>query len=122
MVQMRKELREQVVALFHTIDKRGLGRVTITDVEKAFDTEAMQAFIQALQLGAVDAWTLFTTLDKDGDFELSVDEFTERCMQLHGPAKSVDLFAVKMQNTKLQNQMNRVEDIVAAQWEMRLAQ
>ena len=122
MVQMRKELREQVVALFHSIDKRGLGRVTITDVEKAFDTEAMQAFIQALQLGAVDAWTLFTTLDKDGDFELSVDEFTERCMQLHGPAKSVDLFAVKMQNTKLQNQMNRVEDIVAAQWDMRSAQ
>jgi len=31
-----------VVALFHSIDKRGLGRVTITDVEKAFDTEAMQ--------------------------------------------------------------------------------
>ena len=51
----------------------------------------------------MDAWTLFTTLDKDGDFELSVDEFTERCMQLHGPAKSVDLFAVKMQNAPWTN-------------------
>ena len=51
-----------------------------------------------MQLGAVDAWTFFTTVDKDGDFEVSVDEFTERCMQLHGPAKSVDLFAVRMQN------------------------
>ena len=58
----------------------------------------MEAFIHALQLGAVDAWTFFTTVDKDGDFEVSVDEFTERCMQLHGPAKSVDLFAVRMQN------------------------
>ena len=66
-------------------------------------TKYPKAFIQALQLGAVDAWTLFTTLDKDGDFELSVDEFTERCMQLHGPAKSVDLFAVKMQNAPWTN-------------------
>ena len=57
-----------------------------------------EAFIHALQLGAVDAWTFFTTVDVDGDFEVSVDEFTERCLQLHGPAKSVDLFAVKMQN------------------------
>lgn len=118
-VQMRKELRDHVVSLFHSIDERGLGRVTITDFEKAFDTEAMQAFIHALQLGAVDAWTFFTTVDKDGDFEVSVDEFTERCMQLHGPAKSVDLFAVRMQNTKLQKQLNRMEDIMAAQWEMR---
>eukprot|EP00435_Cladocopium_sp_Y103_P062062 s1541_g23.t1 len=113
-VQMRKELRDHVVSLFHSIDERGLGRVTITDFEKAFDTEAMQAFIHALQLGAVDAWTFFTTVDKDGDFEVSVDEFTERCMQLHGPAKSVDLFAVRMQNTKLQTQLNRMEDIMAA--------
>ena len=42
-VQMRKELRDHVVSLFHSIDERGLGRVTITDFEKAFDTEAMQA-------------------------------------------------------------------------------
>ena len=32
-----------MVQLFHSIDHRGLGRVTITDFEKAFDTEAMQA-------------------------------------------------------------------------------
>jgi hypothetical protein len=32
----------------------------------------LKAFIHALQLGAVDAWTFFTTVDKDGDFEVSV--------------------------------------------------
>eukprot|EP00438_Fugacium_kawagutii_P028214 Skav200383 [mRNA] locus=scaffold2518:413221:416712:- [translate_table: standard] len=42
-VQMRKELRAHVVNLFHDIDARGLGRVTITDFEKAFDTDTMQA-------------------------------------------------------------------------------
>ena len=33
--------------------------------------------------------------DKDGDHTISVDEFTERCMQLHGPAKSADLYALR---------------------------
>ena len=36
-----------------------------------------------------------TTKDKDGDHTISVDEFTERCMQLHGPAKSADLYAIR---------------------------
>ena len=31
------------------------------------------------------------SLDVDGDYIVSLDEFTERCMQLHGPARSVDL-------------------------------
>eukprot|EP00913_Durusdinium_trenchii_P007265 g6829.t1 len=68
------ELREHVVKLFHSIDERGLGRVTISDFEKAYNTEAMQAFLHALQLGAVDAWTLFTSLDKDGDFEVKLQK------------------------------------------------
>ena len=28
---------------------------------------------------------------------MSVEEFTERCLQLHGPARSADLFALRQQ-------------------------
>ena len=31
------------------------------------------------------------SLDVDGDFVISKNEFVERCMQLHGAARSVDL-------------------------------
>ena len=55
----------------------------------------MKAFFESLQIGAVDAWTLFVSLDKDGDHTISVDEFTERSMQLYGPAKSADLYALR---------------------------
>ena len=55
----------------------------------------MKAFFESLQIGAVDAWTLFTSLDKDGDHTISVEEFTERSMQLYGPAKSADLYALR---------------------------
>lgn len=30
----------------------------------------------------MDAWTLFVSLDMDGDSQVSVEEFTERCMPL----------------------------------------
>ena len=33
----------------------------------------------------------------DGDSCVSVEEFTERCLQLHGPARSADLFALRQQ-------------------------
>lgn len=32
----------------------------------------------------------------DGDHTVTEEEFTERCMQLHGPARSADLFALKL--------------------------
>ena len=35
--------------------------------------------------------------DMDGDSYVSIEEFTERCMQLHGPARSADLFALRHQ-------------------------
>ena len=34
--------------------------------------------------------------DKDGDHTITEEEFAERCLQLHGPARSADLFALKL--------------------------
>ncbi|CAE7177711.1 Cacna1e [Symbiodinium necroappetens] len=79
-VQMRKELKDQVVQLFGTIDERGLGQLTISEFERHFDNDAVKAFFEVLKIGAVDAWTLFTSLDKDGDHTVNVDEFVERCL------------------------------------------
>ena len=44
------------------------------------------------------AWPLqaHTAKDKDGDHTITADEFTERCVQLHGPARSVDLYSMKL--------------------------
>ena len=81
--------------------------------------EAVRAFFESLEMGAADAWTLFASLDADGDNVISISahgfcsepkdrwlncgrpglkDFTERCIQLHGPARSVDLYALAQQN------------------------
>ena len=41
-VQMRKELKDQVVQLFGTIDERGLGQLTISEFERHFDNDAVK--------------------------------------------------------------------------------
>ncbi|CAE7775543.1 Scn11a [Symbiodinium sp. CCMP2456] len=111
LVQTRKEMAEQVEKLFRTIDERGSGQVTISEFERNFDKDAVKAFFEVLKIGAVDAWTLFSSLDKDGDHTVNVEEFTERCLQLHGPARAADLFAMKQQTAKLARQLRDIQDL-----------
>lgn len=63
LVQSRQELREQVANLFHKIDYRGSGQITITDFESHFSEPDVIAFFESLEIGAMDAWTLFLSLD-----------------------------------------------------------
>ena len=98
LLQSRKEFKELVSNLFQRIDDLGLGMITISEFERHFNDEAVRAFFESLEMGAVDAWTLFASLDADGDNVISLRDFTERCIQLHGPARSVDLYALTQQN------------------------
>ncbi|CAE7775554.1 CAC [Symbiodinium sp. CCMP2456] len=110
LVQSRIELKGQVANLFQRIDERGLGQVTIEDFEKHFDDDAVIAFFESLEVGAMDAWTLFMSLDVDGDHTISVEEFTERCLKLHGPARSADLYALRHLSDKHSKQLDHIED------------
>ncbi|CAE7506213.1 CAC [Symbiodinium natans] len=110
LVQSRRELKDQVATLFHRIDQRGLGQVTIEDFERHFDDDAVIAFFESLEIGAMDAWTLFSSLDMDGDHTISVEEFTERCVKLHGPARSADLYALRHITDKHSEQLYQIED------------
>lgn len=49
--------------LFHKIDYRGSGQITITDFESHFSEPDVIAFFESLEIGAMDAWTLFMSLD-----------------------------------------------------------
>ena len=49
--------------LFHKIDYRGSGQITITDFERHFSEPDVIAFFESLEIGAMDAWTLFMSLD-----------------------------------------------------------
>ncbi|CAE7888032.1 Cacna1h [Symbiodinium necroappetens] len=106
--------KQLVAKLWKKIDSTGLGQITITEFEQIFQDEDLVAFFAAIEVSAVDAWTLFDSLDADGDHLISYEEFAQRCLQLHGTARSVDLFALKQQTEKLED---RLESIYQAQSE-----
>lgn len=111
LLQNKREFKELVSNLFFRIDDLGLGMITISEFEKHFNDEAVRAFFESLEMGAADAWTLFASLDADGDNVISLNDFTERCIQLHGPARSVDLYALTQQNAKLRDQLKHIEEL-----------
>ncbi|CAK9108820.1 unnamed protein product [Durusdinium trenchii] len=85
-----------------------VSKITIIEFERMFDDEEMKAFFQSIEINAVDAWTLFDSLDIDGDHTISLEEFSSRCMQLHGPARSVDLYALKKDLRTLEENQQQI--------------
>ncbi|CAK8995133.1 unnamed protein product [Durusdinium trenchii] len=108
MMQNRHRFRNMATNLFQKMDDSGYGSITIDEFEKLFEDEDMQAFLDSIEISATDAWTLFASLDIDGDKVISVEEFTEGCLKLHGPARSVDLYALRQQNVKMREQMHQM--------------
>ncbi|CAJ1367348.1 unnamed protein product [Effrenium voratum] len=106
MMQNRSVLRGQAAALFRKMDRTGSGGLTITEFEEVFDDEDMKALLESIDITATDAWTLFNSLNIDGDNLLTLDEFTEGCLLLRGAARSVDMYALKQQIRKLREDVS----------------
>eukprot|EP00930_Biecheleria_cincta_P015297 TRINITY_DN12805_c0_g1_i2.p1 TRINITY_DN12805_c0_g1~~TRINITY_DN12805_c0_g1_i2.p1 ORF type:complete len:604 (-),score=90.82 TRINITY_DN12805_c0_g1_i2:30-1790(-) len=111
-LQDKQKFRESIAQLFKSIDQDGSGEITLIEFEEHFNDEGTRVIFDALELGAMDAWTLFCSLDTDGNHRIGIDEFIDSCNQLRGTARSVDLFAVKKLALKLQED---VQNVAAAQ-------
>lgn len=108
----RQEFRTLLTDIFNRLDD-GDGQLTLAEFEKMFENEQMQAFLETAEITAADAWTLFASLDVDGDHVIDVDEFTKRCLTLRGGARSMDVFALTRQNLKIREQLNLVQQQLA---------
>ena len=105
MMQNRVQFRDMAADLFKKMDASGFGQITINEFESLYDDEDMKAFLDSIEISASDAWTLFASLDQDGNGLIGINEFTEGCLKLHGPARSVDLYALRQQHLKFREQL-----------------
>eukprot|EP00438_Fugacium_kawagutii_P016074 Skav230584 [mRNA] locus=scaffold1455:60872:61318:- [translate_table: standard] len=108
----RQEFRDVLANIFQRLDD-GDGQLTLAEFEKMFENEHMQAFLETAEITASDAWTLFASLDVDGDHVIDVDEFTKRCLSLRGGARSMDVFALTRHNLKIREQLTTVQQQLA---------
>lgn len=104
-----QKFKDLVSSIWFKLDTSGDGQLTITEFEQMFKDPDMQAFFEAIEVNAVDAWTLFDSLDADGDHLVSYEEFAQRCTQLHGSARAVDLFALTQQNLKVWDEVQQLK-------------
>ncbi|CAK9086707.1 unnamed protein product [Durusdinium trenchii] len=54
--------------------------------------------MEAVGISTDDVWTLCMLLDADKNGTIDLDEFVAGCMQLHGPAKSLQIAKMSFEN------------------------
>lgn len=59
-----------------------------------------------------DVWTLCILLDTDQSGTIDLEEFVSGCMQLHGPAKSMQLAKMSYENRVTRRALKQVQQDV----------
>jgi hypothetical protein len=97
MIQEEKdsEMLSEVKKLFNVADVDTSGHLSFEEFKNSVDSSSLSEFLTTVDLGSLDPMSLFQLLDFDGSGEVDVQEFVQGCMRLRGPARSVDLNALK---------------------------
>lgn len=100
MKQMRKH-DAQVQALRHIfkeIDHDKSMHVTLAELKEALSAKKLSSFMESMGISTQDVSTLFMIIDTDKSGMIDLEEFVSGCMQLHGPAKSLQLAQMSHEN------------------------
>lgn len=111
--QNRLSQVNQLTDIFQEFE--GDGALNITDVEAALESDRLSAFMESMGISTDDVWTLFMLIDDDGSGFVEMEEFVSGCMQLRGPAKSMQIAKMSYENKLtrqwIKNIMDRVEEV-----------
>lgn len=94
--------------VFNEIDNDQSNKVSISELEVALSQEKLSSFMESMAISTQDIWTLFLILDADGSGEISFEEFVSGCMQLQGPAQSVQLARMRYENKVMRQELRHV--------------
>ncbi|CAK9102481.1 Voltage-dependent calcium channel type A subunit alpha-1 [Durusdinium trenchii] len=74
------------------------------------EEDKLSAFMESLGISTDDVWTLFLLIDKDDDGLVDIEQFVAGCMQLRGPAKSLQVAKMSYENRITREQIKRIVD------------
>jgi len=105
-----KVLSRDIEKLFQEADADGSNSLSWTELKVHMRDPKVKAYFQALDMDVHHAQDLYKLLDKDGDDQLTLEEFLEGTIRLRGQARSIDINLV-MQKTDdiLRNMTNFVK-------------
>jgi len=104
-LQLQESIVQTLKQVFEEIDANGTCLVSLEDIEVAMETRKLGGFLESMGISTQDMITLFMILDADKSGLLDLDEFVTGCMQLHGPAKSLQVAKMSHENKVTRQQL-----------------
>eukprot|EP00434_Breviolum_minutum_P000845 symbB.v1.2.000743.t1/scaffold36.1/size400579/15 len=104
-LQLQESIVQTLKQVFEEIDSNGTCLVSLEDIEVAMETRKLGGFLESMGISTQDMITLFMILDADKSGLLDLDEFVTGCMQLHGPAKSLQVAKMSHENKVTRQQL-----------------
>ncbi|CAE7879746.1 CACNA1G [Symbiodinium microadriaticum] len=94
----KKSQIETLRMIFEEMDFSSADHISIHDIERATANGRLAEFLGSMGISLEDVWTFFMLIDMDGNGLLDLDEFVSGCMQLNGPARSIQLAKMSYEN------------------------
>merc|ERR1719323_351205 len=86
--------------------------VTSGQLESTFQQPSVKCLFQTIDMDVTDAIKVFEALDVDGKRVLGIDEFVVGCAAIHGPARALDVEALKVQMRRILFKLMGIEKIL----------
>merc|ERR1712241_632393 len=87
------------------IDTDKSGTISFQELKGHLQDRRVQAYFSVLQIDAGRAEGLFRLLDKDGNGDISIEEFIMSCLRLKGHARSLDMASMLFEHKRLYRMM-----------------
>eukprot|EP00439_Symbiodinium_sp_Y106_P048687 s2778_g6.t1 len=99
---------DQLKDIFKELDHSGSNNISLQDMEEAIDTKKLSHFLDSIGISTDDVWTFFMLLDRDENGLIDIEEFVSGCMQLNGPAKSLQLAKMSYENKLTRQALKKI--------------
>eukprot|EP00434_Breviolum_minutum_P021961 symbB.v1.2.019386.t1/scaffold1572.1/size111004/2 len=106
-VHAKAQQVEALQQIFREIDRENDNEVNFEDVRNAMSSGELASFMESLGISTDDVRTLFMLLDSEHKGLIDLDEFVSGCMQLHGPAKSMQMAKMSYENKLTRQALQR---------------
>ncbi|CAE7445411.1 cac [Symbiodinium pilosum] len=101
-LQKRNEQMQALQSVFEEMNQeRGSDQLKVEDIEAAVNVDKLDSVLESLGISTDDVKTLFSLIDTDGSGAIDLQEFVSGCMQLHGPARSMQLAKMGYENKRI---------------------
>merc|ERR1712136_330771 len=98
--------------IFEEMDKDHTMNVTQEQFEQQFQNPVVRHLFRTIDMDVTDAIKVFEALDVDGNRALEIDEFVVGCAAIQGPARALDVEALKVQMRRILFKLMGIEKIL----------